>query len=121
MDKRKWELEARRIVRGIKRELESRGFEVSPVHYCKGGPAVMGEVSFHARLRTRHFASLYVMAHHDLMDGKACVMYRFEEWPEYLGGERRHKRMGPNRYTGFYNPDITAIVNSATFDSARAL
>jgi hypothetical protein len=120
-NKRSWELQARKVMRAIKRELETRAFEVSAVRYNAGGSAVMGEVTFHARLRNRPSASVYVMAHHNLLDGRACIMFRFEEWPEYLGAEKGHKRMGPNRFTMFYNADITAIVNSATFDSSRAI
>jgi hypothetical protein len=127
-DKRAWELKARRQIRGVKRELEKRGFTVSPVHYCKGGPAVMGEVSIHAHRNTytdpqqpegfrlafqRRTQAIYVQAFHDLFNGSAGIMYRFEQWPEYLGGDRGHARMGQNHYTGFYNPDIDAIVSSS--------
>ena len=125
--KRKWELKARKQMRALKRELQARGFTVSPVHYNRGGSAVMGEVSFYAHRHpgpgaldmtigerfARNTQAIYVQAHHSLLDGRACIMYRFEQWPEHLGGERSHRRMGPNHFTGFYDSDVDAIAAAA--------
>jgi len=118
MNKRVWELEARRVMRGVKTALQAKHCEVSPVRYNRGGIAVMGEVTMHARIvgETGNVIGLYVQANHSLLDGTAQIMFRFEQWPEYLGGERGHKRMGPNRYTGFYNPDVDAMVKAMVTD-----
>ena len=105
-------------LRTIKAALEYNGFEVSKLHYCKGGPAVMGEVSLHARIGAE---AIYVCAYADLLPGGPQIMYRFEEWPEYLGGVRhQHKRMGANHYTSFAAPSLSAIM-AVRLEGARAI
>lgn len=113
--KRAWERRARRYMNAIAKSLRLDGFEVSRVRYNAGGVAVMGEVTLYARKGDHAVFAEAVHRVASPISSGDVIMYRSTEWPEHLGGPKRHCRTGANKWMRLDNPSASVNIAREAF------